>query len=62
MIKCLYQQTCKYDTDENLPKKSVVAEKQLQMQLHIGDMHIVLPPVQPATATARTEKFPPAQG
>ena len=58
MMKCPYQQTCKYDTDEDIPKESLVAEKQLWMQLHIWAIHSAPPQVQPAPAAARTEKFP----
>ena len=48
MMKCPYQETCKYDTDDDIPKESLVAEKMQLMQLHIGAMHAP-PPVQPIT-------------
>ena len=53
MMNCLYQQTCKYHTDLDIPKENLVGKKQLQMQLHIGAMHAAPPPMQPSPVAAR---------
>ena len=57
-MKCPYKHTCQYDTDEDIAKECTVAEKQLQLQMHIGAMHAAPQAATPAVAGGRTEKFP----
>ena len=55
-MKCKYQD-CNYDTDEDIPKESTVAEKLQLMQMHIGASYAA-PPLVATVVPARMEKFP----